>query len=101
MENCLNHITNDELTKFNLYLYLYIIPQSLCPPKGQGFKLRWNIKGVSELYFKVLLCNKTKNPNCYSEEEIEEKYENGELDNTQLDFIQEYSTIDNYNHSDL
>ena len=99
MQNCSNLFTDDDLLKFNLYSYSYIIPQSVCPPKDKGLKLRWNKQGLSELYFKVLLCDQTEDPNCYSKDEIEQKYIDGELDYIQFGFIQEYGTVDNYNHS--
>ena len=97
MVNCTNYITNDISIKYNLPYYY--IEQSVCPPNDKGIKLRWNKYELSELNFEVYLCNKDEDENCYSKEEIEEKYESGELDNIAFGFIQEFIIVDNNNYS--
>ena len=97
MENCSKYYKSEDFEKFNLPEY--IISQSVCPPKDKELKLRWNQNGISKLYFEVKLCNKSEDENCYSKEEIEEKYNSSELDNIAFGFIQEFGIIDNYNHS--
>ena len=68
MQNCTNYFTNDDMEKYDIPQYY--IEQSLCPPYDKGIKLRWNKYGSSKLTFEILLCNKTEDENCYSEEEI-------------------------------
>ena len=72
MQNCTNYFTKKDMEKFQIPKD--IVDQSICPPYDEGLKLKWDKNGYSELYFKISLCNKKEDENCYSEEEIKEKY---------------------------
>ena len=97
MQNCTNYFTQEDMLKFDISQY--IVDQSVCPPYEQGFKLKWDKHSYSQLYFKISLCNKKEDENCYSEEEIKEKYESGYLDDITFGFIREYNTVDSLNYS--
>ena len=97
MTKCTNYFSDEDLIKYELPKDY--IEQSLCPPYNAGLKLKLTRDEISSLIFKVFLCNKTEDSNCYSKEEIKEKYESGELDNIDFGFIQEYNMIDNDNNS--
>ena len=97
MENCSKYLTDNDLKKYKLpknYLR-----QSLCPPVDKGLKLRWNSNGTSILNFNVYLCDNESDSNCYTKEEIDEKYKLGELSSITFGFLQEYNIIDNTNHT--
>ena len=97
LENCTKYLKEDDIIKYNLPKNY--IRQSLCPPEDKGLKLRWNSKGTSTLNFKVYLCDNESDSNCYTKEEIDEKYKLGELSSITFGFIQEYNIIDNTNHT--
>ena len=95
--NCTKYFTAEDLVKYDLPVHY--VQQSLCPPYDEGLKIRWNKKATASLIFQVFLCNKNEDSNCYSEEEIQEKYNSGELDGISFGFIHEFDLIDNYNRS--
>ena len=97
MQNCTKFFTEKDIKKFDIPNY--IIKQSVCPPIDKGIKLRWTKNDFSQLYFSIYLCNKTEDLNCYSEEEIKQKYDSGYLDDITFGFIKKYNNIDNLNYS--
>ena len=76
-----------------------IIEKSFCPPNDKGLKVGSNSIISSTLYFHIKLCNKTEDLNCYTDDEIKEKYESGYLSNIFFEFYQENNIIDNDNYT--
>ena len=97
MENCTKYFDEEELIKYNIPSHY--IENAVCPPYDKGLRLRWSNYALSTLAFQVFLCNKSENENCYSKEEIIEKYESGYLDYITFGFIQEFNIVDNNNHT--